>query len=542
MRLIFSILTAIVVLIVGLLFVAPMFISTDDVRNEVFSRVEQMTGYRLRVSGPLDITVFPSLALVAEDVGIAEPTASGDKEFATAEKVRFDLLWTGILQGKVRVREVTLVNPVVAVPQSRAAAPQAPSLQTAPPAGTPGAAPGAAQGGPVAAPAPAPAETSGLADFAEQLKSISLDSLVVTNGTVTLPASGGDPGTRIEKFNLNASLPGYDAPLTLSTGALVDGKAIHIAASIGNFGPFLGGASVPVRLKATMPSALDAPLSLSGMASYKNDTFALSQFSAKSGDKTLSGSAVYKDGAATLNQLTGTIGRDTFAGTVSYKDNIVNIDPLRANVRGTVLAGRVKANLTKEVPFVVAAFGAKTVDINRLTGGGKASPSKPAAGGGKKAGAKPAGRGQAAGNGWSNERIDFSALKTVNARVNLRAEQLVYDQVKIQPLTLQLTLNGGRLDAKTGPFGLYGGQGTVSAIVDASGKTPTQRVVANLQNFDGHTFLKDAAALDSIEAGAPCRSISPRPAPVSGRWSVHLTARRRSSSPTVLSGASTSRR
>lgn len=71
MRLIFSVLTAIVVLILGLIFVAPMFISTDDMRSELFARVEQMTGYRLRVSGPMDITVFPSIALLAEDVGVA---------------------------------------------------------------------------------------------------------------------------------------------------------------------------------------------------------------------------------------------------------------------------------------------------------------------------------------------------------------------------------------------------------------------------------------------------------------------------------------
>ena len=136
MRLIFSILTAIVLLIAGLVFVAPMFISTDDVRNELFARVEQMTGYRLRVSGPLDITVFPSLALVAEDVGITQPTDAGDKEFATAKKVRFDLLWTGLLQGNVRVREVTLVTPVVAVPQSTpsAAPPPATAPQAVPPA------------------------------------------------------------------------------------------------------------------------------------------------------------------------------------------------------------------------------------------------------------------------------------------------------------------------------------------------------------------------------------------------------------------------
>lgn len=510
MRLIFSILTAIVLLIAGLILVAPMFISADDVRNELFARVEQMTGYRLRVSGSLDITVFPTLALVAEDVGIAQPTAGGDKEFATAQEVRFDLSWTGLLQGNARVREVTLVNPVVAVPQATASAPApAQATQPAPPAAQPGAAPAA----PTAPAAPAAqGEQSGMAAFAEQLKSISLDKLVITNGTVTLPASGGKPGTKIEKLNLTASLPGYDEPMKLDTSAAVDGKAMTIGAVIGNFGPFLGGATVPVRINASLPGTLDDPVSLSGTASYKNETLTLPQFSAKSGNKTLSGSALYKDGAATLSQLTGTMGRDTFAGAVQYKDNVVTINPLRANVRGTVLAGQVQASLANEVPYVVAAFGAKTIDINVMTGSQKSSAknSKSAQSGGnnkqgggnkQSGGANKQGGGAKRGGGsaWSNEKIDFSILKTVNGKLNLRAEQLVYDQVKIAPVSLQLTLDGGRLNATLGQFGLYGGAGNATVAIDASGAQPTQQVNASLKNFDGRTFLNDAASLDSIE-------------------------------------------
>ena len=510
MRLIFSILTAIVVLIAGLIFVAPMFISADEVRSELFARVEQMTGYRLRVTGPLDITVFPSLALVAEDVGIAQATDAGEKEFATAKKVRFDLLWTGLLQGNVRVREVTLVTPVVAVPQSTVSAPPAAAPQPAPPVPQPGAAPLA----PPSEPAPAPqAGQSGLEKFAEQLKSISLDKLVIADGTVTLPSSDGKPGTKIEKLNLTASLPGYDEPMNLDTSAVVDGKAVTLGAAIGNFGPFLGGATVPVRLKASLPGTLDDPVSLSGQASYKNDTLTLPQFSAKLGDKTLSGSAVYKNGAATLSQLTGTMGRDTFAGTVQYKDNIVTINPLRANVRGTVLAGQAQVSLANKVPYVVAAFGAKTINIDAITGATKSSAkkSKSAKSGGdtrqgngakkESGGAKKQGGGakRAGGSGWSNERIDFSILRSVNGKVNLRAEQLVYDDVKIAPVSLQVTLDGGKLNAQLAQFGLYGGAGNATVSVDASGKRPTQRVNASLQNFDGNTFLRDAAGLDSIE-------------------------------------------
>lgn len=500
MRLIFSILTAIVLILAGLVFIVPMFISTDDLRNELFARVEQMTGYRLRVSGPIDISVFPSIALVAEDVGVAQPTANGDAEFAKAKKVRFDLKLAGLLQGNYRVREITLVDPVVAIPKSMTGAgAQAPAPQMAPPAGQQGA--GQQGAAPQAAPpaaAPAGGGANGMAQFAEQLKSISLDKLVIKNGTVTLPPSGGKPGTRVEQLDLTASLPGYNEPLTLDTSAVVDGKRMKLGAVIGNFGPFLGGASVPVRLDAQVPGTLDDPLRLSGAASFKNDVFTLSQFSAKSGNKTLSGTAVYSDGTATLSQLTGTMGRDTFAGNVVYKDNVVTVNPLRANVRGTVLAGQVQANLANKVPYVVAAIGAKTLDINALTGGGKSSGAKggakPSSGGG---GAKKSGGGGS--SGWSAEKIDFSALRSVNGKLNLRAEQLIYDQVKIQPIMLQATLNGGKLNATLSKFGLYQGTGDASLAVDVSGKTPAHHVKLNVKNFDGRSFLKDAAAIDKID-------------------------------------------
>ena len=71
LRLIFSILTAIVVIVAAVVFIGPLFISTEELRNQLFAQVESTTGYRLRVSGPLDITLFPSLNLVAEDVGKA---------------------------------------------------------------------------------------------------------------------------------------------------------------------------------------------------------------------------------------------------------------------------------------------------------------------------------------------------------------------------------------------------------------------------------------------------------------------------------------
>jgi uncharacterized protein involved in outer membrane biogenesis len=64
-RLIFLLLTTIVV-VVAIFFVGPLFISADEVRNQLFAQIESATGYRLWISGPLNVTLFPSFHLVAE--------------------------------------------------------------------------------------------------------------------------------------------------------------------------------------------------------------------------------------------------------------------------------------------------------------------------------------------------------------------------------------------------------------------------------------------------------------------------------------------
>jgi len=520
-RLIFSILTAIIVIAAAIVFIGPLFISADDVRNQIFAQVESATGYRLRVSGPLSITLFPSLQLVAGDVGVAQPATGNEAEFAKAKTLKFGLMLQGLLDGKMRMTQVTLIDPVITVPKTTTAIPAGEKDQVAELLEAQGDSKGRA---------------SGVASVAEKLKNLTLDKLVIKNGTVILPPSGKSAGKRIEKLNLEASLPAFDQPLTFDVSAVVDGKAMQAKGSIGRFGQFLEGTPAPVRLAANAPGTLDAPASLSGTATYKNDTLTLSPFSAKSGDKTLAGSAIYEDDTVALNQFTATMGRDTFAGNAVYKNNIVTLKSLRANVRGTVLAGSVTANLSNKVPYVEAAIAAKTLDVNALTGASKAksssgggggtldvnaltgaSKSKSSSGGGggtldvnaltgaskskssSGRGGGGGGGGGAASSGWSNAKIDFSPLKQVNGKFSLSAEQLIYDQIKISPVTVQAVLNGGKLNATLSKFNLYGGSGNTTIVIDASGKTPAQRVKVSLAKFDAYSFLKDAADFQSLE-------------------------------------------
>ena len=216
-------LAAIVIVGVIAVFAGPLFISTDDLRDSLFAQVEAATGYRLRVSGPVQVSLFPSLDLVAEDVGLAQSGAAERSEMARAKSLRFGLQLSALLGGKVQMTEVTLVNPVILVPQTLKQAEGKATTETA-------------ASGPAAV-----------------LQALTLDNLSIKNGTLILPGADGMPGKRIEALDLEAALPASTAALTFDLKAVIDGDHVAAAGSIGQFGDFLDGKAVPVSLSLQRP-------------------------------------------------------------------------------------------------------------------------------------------------------------------------------------------------------------------------------------------------------------------------------------------------
>jgi len=430
-------LAAIAVIGAIIFFVAPLLISADDLRDKLFAQVEAATGYRLSVSGPIAISVFPSLDLVAEDVGIAQTASGGTTQIATAKKLRFNLTLSALLDGRVKVTEVTLIDPVITLPEAKSAA---------------------------KAEVDGSDETgSGGSSAASALKSLSLDRLVIKNGTLILPGSGGAQGKRIEGLMLEASLPAFDDPLSFDMQAIFEGKTVHAAGSIDSFGRFLQGGATPISLALDAPAYIPEKVALAGTATFSGAAFALNQFTVTAGDRSL-------------------------AGNAAYKSNILTLNPITAKAGGNTLAGAVSANLSGKVPYLAASLSGRTLDLNKmLSGGGDASAS--------------AGAGSAA-SGWSDAKIDFSPLKALNAKLKLSVEQLVYNQINTGPIGLQATISGGKLTAELPNFKLYNGAGKGMLSVDASGKTPTQVFRLSLANLDAYSFLKDTAGFQSLEGTA----------------------------------------
>ncbi len=268
-------------------FIGPLFISADEVRDKILAQIESATGYRLRVDGRCISRCSPR-SISWRTMSASRKPRRAAAEMATAKKLKFSLALRELLGGKVKITEVTLIDPVITVPQANASA----KVDDAGDAGK------------------SPASAS--------LQNLSLDTLVIENGTVILPPSGGKPGKQIGALMLQASLPSIADPLELDASAVLDGQKLHVAGKVASFGKFLDGAATPISVSVEAPAYLAKGLSLDGMATYAGKAFALKSMTARLGD--------------------------------------------------AALAGSISADLSGEIPAITASLAGQTLDIDALLG------------------------------------------------------------------------------------------------------------------------------------------------------------------------------
>ena len=363
--------------------------------------------------------------------------AAATSEMATAKSLRFGLQLSALIGGKVKMTEVTLIDPVIAVPQTQTAGKSA--EDAAPPQADPGSA-------------------------AASLRSLSLDKLLIKNGTLILPGSAGAPGKRIEALNLEASMPAPDATLAFDGSASLDGQKIQVAGSIGGLAQLLDGKAVPVSFDIAAPSYLERE----GRSDRRRQLQG----------RRLRRQPIHRAGRRQIlgrqRQLQRQPAHAPPADPERKRQQPVGIGGGRSVGRDSRHQRRVHRPDAQPRCVAVASLAAPRLP-----------PAAVAAAEERPAGAMP---------GSISRRSRPSPPSSSS-----RAGQLVYNKIKISNATLQATISGGKLSASLPSFQLYGGAGAAALDVDASGKIAAQRIRLTLANFDAYPFLKDSAGFESLE-------------------------------------------
>ncbi|TDP46132.1 AsmA family protein [Zavarzinia compransoris] len=195
---------AVVGLVVGLGFAAPLLIDLNDQKPRIAALIEEATGHRVVLGGDIRFTVLPVPAVSVRNVRVLGREAAGP-DLADVQAIDLRLSLIALLGGKVDVAEVRLSRPVVIVAEADLGAP-APAGET---------------------PAPAAAGGGG-AD------SVSVQRVLIEDGLIEWrPAAG--PARRLEGLEANISAPSLYGPYTVSGGASYHGQPVALDLALGRF-------------------------------------------------------------------------------------------------------------------------------------------------------------------------------------------------------------------------------------------------------------------------------------------------------------------
>ena len=101
---------SIVALLVVALLAVLLFVDPNDYRDDIERIVESKTGRQLTLSGDLNLSIFPWLALEAGPASLGEAPGFGDEPFVAIQEARVGVRLLPLIRGKVEVGNVRLAG------------------------------------------------------------------------------------------------------------------------------------------------------------------------------------------------------------------------------------------------------------------------------------------------------------------------------------------------------------------------------------------------------------------------------------------------
>ncbi|WP_346892642.1 AsmA family protein [uncultured Roseibium sp.] len=324
-------------LLVTIVLVVPFFLPKDAIKQQVVSVVEDQLGWRLRLDGPVSLSLLPGFSLTAENVGLSGEAGADGIEFAKAEAVNFGLAWEGLFGGEIRLTGIELRKPDIFLeigpsgttswqPRRRLEEPE--NLDTS-------------SGQTAETPAPSAPESDDPAATREAgfIKKIGVDRFEITQGNVVY--SNRQTGQRVElkALDLSVSAPDLAGDVDLDGRFDWQDNPIAVAGSISAPLSFVGGEEVPVSLTV---SSGDASFAVAGKAGL-NPAQADVTISA-------SGPSVSQLAALFGEPLPRDPGSFAVEGHLAGNEAAVALNDLKATVGSFGIGGSFDANLAGRVP------------------------------------------------------------------------------------------------------------------------------------------------------------------------------------------------
>ncbi len=451
-----------VVVIAGALF----WVSTQDFskyQSVIADQVKQATGRDLKINGKFAVKVGLSPSLQVDDVTFQNASWGSRPELGKFKQLDVELQLVPLIFGNIKVNRIVLSGADILLETDSQGRSNWEFGDGKPAKGQ----------APANAPANAPsnAATSSGATTLPQI-----DKLSIRDSTVTVRNAQSGKTSVINVTTLDASGIGPTGTTQLDLDGKLNGSPVSVKASIDQLAGVIGGGDGVLDV-----SVKSGPSSVTLVGPIKGGNPAAVKIAAQ-GDslaalKPLIGGALPALGPYALD------GRLSGTGPYSYRLDVAKLKVGTTEIAGTInvsrSGGRLKAVAELSSPRVNAKDFLKP-DGGRPAGGGAA--------------------GKDDGRLFPADPLPVEDLRLGDAVLNLKAGEVVNDEVKMQNLVFSLVLQNGRLSIKPTAT-VSGGSVHIDFALDASGPTPQLAFALQGRNVNFGDLLKMLRNSDVISGG-----------------------------------------
>ena len=449
----------IIFIIVLLIVVATQLISTEDIFNQVSTKVEQSTGRTLTVDGEQSLSVFPSLSLVLNDVHFSNVTGGSKPDMASISELMIHIPWLSVFSGELAIEKFVINNPDILLEKNIDGTV---NWQFTTLAG-----------------AESTTEQSPTDDKSINLPDafdISLGQVEINGGKLTFIDHQSKETKVIDQLNLAVKLPSLREPLNLSGSVRYMTQVLELESSI----------TTPAKAINNQPFSVELDLTSALVKlTYKGEV--VQQGKELSGKLSVSGDSVKQ----LLNwQNIPLAAKDeafnkfSFSTNMGFANDNLTLNELMVNLDALAFKG--STTITLSTPLkLVSNIDLGILDLNPYL----PEPTSETT---------PADDTASQPIVWDDTALDLSALASLNADISIKSSQLFVRDIKLGKNEIAVVLNNSVANVQLKSFQGYEGSGSGAIKVNANKKPYQITTKFDLANINAEPLLNDAVGFDKL--------------------------------------------
>ncbi len=453
---------AIITFIIVLLIVAAtQLISTQDIVNQVSTKVEQATGRTLTVNGEQSLSIFPSLSLALNDVNFSNVKGGSKKDMASITELLIHIPWLSVFSGELHINKFVINKPNILLEKSIDGKGnwEFSTLTTTE---------DTAKKSPT---------NDGKVTLPESFD-ISLGQVEINDGKLTYIDHQSKETKIIDQLNLAVLLPSLRQSLNFSGSVRYMAQVFILESSI----------TTPAKAINNQPFTLKLDLT-SQLAKLNYEGEVIQQGREIKGKLSVSGDSVKQ----ILNwQNIPLVANDEAFNKFSlntnmrFANNKLALNELMVNLDALAFKG--STAITLSTPLNISS----NIDLGILD----LNPYLPK--NNNSAEDSPPNDTENQPVVWDDTAIDLSALASLNADISIQSSQLLVREIKLGKNELALLLNNGIASVQLNSFQGYEGSGSGVFKVNSTKKPYQITTKFGLANINAQPLLNDAAGFDKL--------------------------------------------